>query len=75
MKVTLEEPPLSECARITEAMRKTVSDISRLEAEFLANNELDSARSFLQNLQASLEAAVALAGPDSDYNIENDPAQ
>lgn len=81
-KVTLPEPPLSECARITEVMRKTVAEISRLEAEFLANNELESARSFLQNLQASLEAAVALAGDDndplnydSDYSVHNDPEQ
>lgn len=81
-KVTLPEPPLSECARITEVMRRTVAEISRLEAEFLENNELDSAKSFLQNLQSSLEAAVALAGPDndplnydSDYSVETDPEQ
>ena len=81
-KVTLPEPPLSECARITEVMRKTVAEISRLEAEFLANNELDNARSFLENLQSSLEAAVALAGPDndplnydSDYSVHTDPEQ
>ena len=82
VKVTLPEPPLSECARIAEVMRKTVVEINRLEAEFLANNELDSARSFLQNLQASLEAAVELAGPDndplnydSDYDVNTDPEQ
>lgn len=81
-RVTLPEPPLSECAKITEVMRKTVAEISRLEAEFLANNELDSAKSFLQNLQTSLEAAVALAGPDkdplnydSDYSVHTDPEQ
>ena len=47
IKVTLPEPPLSECARITEVMRRTVAEISRLEAEFLENNELDSARSLV----------------------------
>mgnify|MGYP007046617674 FL=1 len=63
-------------------MRKTVAEISRLEAEFLANNELDSAKSFLQNLQSSLEAAVELAGPDNDplnydgdYSVHTDPEQ
>lgn len=82
IKVTLPEPPLSEAAKILEVMRKTVAEISRLEAEFLANNELDSAKSFLQNLQSSLEAAVALAGPDndplnydSDYSVHTDPEQ
>lgn len=82
VKVTLPEPPLSECARIAEVMRKTVVEINRLEAEFLANNELDSAKSFLQNLQASLESAVAQAGPDNDplnydgeYSVHTDPEQ
>ena len=82
VKVTLPEPPLSECARIAEVMRKTVVEINRLEAEFTANSDVDTARSFLQNLQASLEAAVALAGPDndplnydSDYDVNTDPEQ
>ena len=82
VKVTLAEPPLSECARIAEVMRKTVVEINRLEAEFTANSDLDSARSFLQNLQASLEHVVAQAGPDddplnydSDYSVETDPEQ
>lgn len=82
IKVTLPEPPLSECARIAEVMRKTVVEINRLEGEFAANSDVDTARSFLQNLQASLESAVALAGPDndplnydSDYSVHSDPEQ
>lgn len=67
-----------EFARITKAMRMNVADINRLEAKFPANRKLDRTRSFVHDLEASLERTVALASEDRDHlsaTARNDAGQ
>lgn len=80
VKVTLPEPPLSECVKIVEVMRKTVTEVNRLEEEFKDRSNLEGARNVLKELQEGLKAVAAIHGPstdpndyDSDYDIAKDP--
>ncbi|MGV0448349.1 hypothetical protein [Corynebacterium sanguinis] len=81
-KVTLPEPPLGEVAKLSEALRRTLVEVNKLQAELDRGSDLDKTRSFLGDLFEGFKMVAALAEPingdgtyDSDYNIETDPEQ
>lgn len=82
VRVTLPEPPLSEVAKLSEALRRTLVEINRLQSELDRGSDLDKTRGFLGDLFEGFKTVAALAEPingdgtyDSDYNIETDPEQ
>lgn len=82
VKVTLQEPPLGEVAKLSEALRRTLVEINRLQAELDRGSDLDKTRGFLGDLFEGFKMVAALAEPingdgtyDSDYNVETDPEQ
>ena len=80
VKVTLPEPPLSECVKVVEVMRKTVAEVNRLEEQFKDRSNLEGARNVLGELNETLSLIAKMNGPsqdpndyDSDYDIATDP--
>ncbi|MCT2287835.1 hypothetical protein M3F30_04445 [Corynebacterium sanguinis] len=82
VKVTLQEPPLSEVAKLSEALRRTLVEINRLQAELDRGSDTDRTRGMLQDLFDGFKMIAALAEPDnnpgtydSDYDVNADPKQ
>lgn len=81
-RVTLPEPPLSEVAKLSEALRRTLVEINRLQAELDRGSDLDKTKGFLGDLFEGFKMVAALAQPineegtyDSDYDVATDPDQ
>ncbi|MGS1092659.1 hypothetical protein [Corynebacterium sanguinis] len=82
VKVTLPEPPLGEVAKLSEALRRTLVEVNKLQAELDRGSDTDRTRGILQDLFEGFKMVAALAEPDnnpgtydSDYDVNTDPEQ
>ncbi|TVS26412.1 hypothetical protein [Corynebacterium sanguinis] len=82
VKITLQEPPLGEVAKLSEALRRTLVEVNKLQAELDRGNSTEQARNLLTQLFDGFQTIAALADPinepgtyDSDYDVETDPEQ
>ena len=81
-RIVMAEPPLKEQADGYKGMQAMVNMIDTLQASLNTDDDTETAKSLLTQLQAGFEQVVALAGPDndplnydSDYDVATDPDQ
>ena len=82
VKVTLNEPPLAEVAKVAEQMRRTAQQVHDLQQQLDTGGSLDRTRGVLHDLFEGFKMVAALAEPingdgtyDSDYDVQTDPDQ